>query len=208
MVKPLQPDNGCEYVSNNFEDFFSHHGIQHEPTIPHSLQLNGIAKLMDQTLMETAWSMLYYNQELLKFWAEAVSIACYIRNWTPTTFLTNLTPHEHWYGKTTDVSNLKVFGCKAYVHIPDSKRKYKFDRESVLCVFVWISSKWQWIQILQPTNKSNAPDVIFVEDRFDVEKLDCTQENFEFFIGSVGKVENNDGECKNEQGDHLTDWMS
>ena len=158
--------------------------------------------------METAWSMLHYTQELLKFWAEAVSIACYIRNWTPTAFLKNVTPHEHWYGKTPDVSNLKVFGCKTYVHIPDSKRKYKFDRESILCVFVWISSKWQWIQILQTTNKSNAPDIIFVEDRFDVKKLDCTQENFEFSTGSVGKVENNAGECKNEQGDHLTDWMS
>ena len=29
-------------------------------------------------------------------------------------------------------------------------------------------------------------DVIFMENKFDIEKSDCTQENFEFFTGSIG----------------------
>ena len=41
-------------------------------------------------------------------------------------------------------------------------------------------------------------DVIFMEDKSDVEKPDCTQENFQFFTGSVGNTENNAAECNND----------
>ena len=33
-----------------------------------------------------------------------------------------------------------------------------------------------------------------MENKFNVEKSDCMQENFEFFTGSVGNEENNDAE--------------
>ena len=73
---------------------------------------------------------------MLKFWAEAVSTACYLRNRNPTIFLKSVTPYEHWYGKKLNASNLKFFGCKASVHVPDDKRKGKFGRKSIPCVFV------------------------------------------------------------------------
>ena len=38
-------------------------------------------------------------------------------------------------------------------------------------------------------------DVIFMEDKFDVRKLDCTQENFDFFTDSAGIAENDNAEC-------------
>ena len=30
--------------------------------------------------------------------------------------------HERWYGRKPDVSHLRVFGCMAYAHVPDSER--------------------------------------------------------------------------------------
>ena len=33
-----------------------------------------------------------------------------------------------------------------------------------------------------------------MENKFNVEKSDCMQENFDFFTGSVGNAENNDAE--------------
>ena len=67
--------------------------------------------------------MLHHAQEPLKFCAEAVSTAFYARDQSPTIFLKNVTSYEHWCGKKPNVSNLKVFGCKAYVQVPDAKRK-------------------------------------------------------------------------------------
>ena len=56
-----------------------------------------------------------------KYWAEAVEIASFIRNRTPTSTLDgNKTPLETWSGRKPDVSNMKVFGCIAYAHVPDT----------------------------------------------------------------------------------------
>ena len=41
-------------------------------------------------------------------------------------------------------------------------------------------------------------DFIFMEDKFDVEKLECAQENFEFSTGSVGNTDNDDTKCNND----------
>jgi hypothetical protein len=43
-------------------------------------------------------------------------------NWTPTCVLGWKTPHELWSnGHVPDVSYFRVFGCKAYVHVPEDK---------------------------------------------------------------------------------------
>ena len=54
MVKGLWSDNGSEYVSNDFEYICNNHGIQLEPTIPHSPQQNRVAKRINPVLVETA----------------------------------------------------------------------------------------------------------------------------------------------------------
>ena len=179
-VKFLRSDNSSEYLSNDFEDFHNNRGIQHEPTIPHSPQQNEIAECMKQSFVETTRSMLHHAQKLLKLWAEAVSTACYIQSRNPTTFLKNVTPYEHWYGKKRDISNLKSFGYKAYVHVLDAKRKGKFDRKSVSYVFPKYPGNYNWFKYYNPQTKQmlQSRDVIFMEDKFDVEKPDCTQENF------------------------------
>ena len=58
------------------------------------------------------------------YWAEAVSTAAYLKNRTATTaFEKVMTPYERWYGKKPNLSNLRVFGCMAYAHIPDCLRR-------------------------------------------------------------------------------------
>jgi len=56
------------------------------------------------------------------FWAEMVAIVVYIMNRTPITAVHGMTPKEKFTGKKPDVSHLRVFGCIAYVHVPDGKR--------------------------------------------------------------------------------------
>ena len=52
-----------------------------------------------------------------QLWAEAVATAVLLKNISPTKALPNITPAEAWTGKKPSASSLRVFGCKAYVHV-------------------------------------------------------------------------------------------
>jgi len=56
-----------------------------------------------------------------ELWAEAISTGCYLVNRSPNTSIQCKTPEEVWSGKPTDYSNLRVFGCPAYVHVNEGK---------------------------------------------------------------------------------------
>jgi hypothetical protein len=57
------------------------------------------------------------------FWAEVVATSVYFLNRCPTRSVQNMTLYEAWSGRKPGVSHLKVFGCIAYAHVPDEKRK-------------------------------------------------------------------------------------
>jgi hypothetical protein len=72
------------------------------------------------------------NAGLVKiFWADAVSMACYLINRS----LDRKVAEEVWTGNEVDYSSLRVFGCPAYVHIP-SEERLKLDSKSRQCVFL------------------------------------------------------------------------
>ena len=97
------------------------------------------AERMNKMLMESARSMMLHAKLPDKYWAEAVATAAYIKNRTPANAIKqNKTPFERWYGKKPNVSNLKVFGCITYAHVPDSQRQ-KLDKKSKKLRFVGYS---------------------------------------------------------------------
>lgn len=113
-INTLRPDNGGEYLSNEYHDLLKSKGIRHELTIPHSPQQNGVAERMNRTLLEAARSLMAHADLPKSYWGEAVSTAVYIHNRTPLTALQNSkTPYEMWYKRKPDISNLRVFGCVA-----------------------------------------------------------------------------------------------
>ena len=56
------------------------------------------------------------------YWAEAVATAVYIINRTPTAAIHDMTPEERYTGRKPDISHLKIFGCIAFVHVPNEFR--------------------------------------------------------------------------------------
>lgn len=83
--------------------------------------------------------MLFDAKLNIRFWAEAVSKAAYLVNRSPSRgLLTEKTPEEVWTSKRPNISYLRVFGCKAMMHIPKEKRK-KFDSKSKACIMVGYS---------------------------------------------------------------------
>ena len=73
------------------------------------------------------------NANLSKeFCGEAVHTTCYLINRCRSSTINFKTPIEMWFGMPTDYSNLKIFGCTAYIHVKDGK----LDLRSKKCIFV------------------------------------------------------------------------
>lgn len=120
-IKAARSDNGGEYVSTGLSDYFKEKGINHQKTMPYSPQSNGKAERLNRTLMEKARAMLSEANLPESLWGEAITTANYLRNRSPTAN-SDKTPWERMFGKKPDLSNLRTFGSKAFVHIPKKKR--------------------------------------------------------------------------------------
>ena len=72
------------------------------------------------------------GQEL---WAEAVGIACYLVNISPSSTLDEKTPQEVCTGKKPSFTHIKVFGYETYVHVPKENMS-KLDKKVEKCIFI------------------------------------------------------------------------
>ncbi|KAL4304503.1 hypothetical protein GQ457_10G014750 [Hibiscus cannabinus] len=134
-IKYLRSDNGTEYTDSQFQRFCEDHGIQRHFTTRKTPQQNGVAERMNRSLNERA-RCLRLNSGLPKcFWAEAVSMACYLINRSPRASLGDKVAEEVWSGNVLDFSNLQIFGCPTYVHVPGDERS-KLDAKSKKCIFL------------------------------------------------------------------------
>ncbi|GBE88792.1 Retrovirus-related Pol polyprotein from transposon TNT 1-94 [Sparassis crispa] len=130
----LRTDGGGEYESKEFEAYLKEKGIHHEKTNAYTPQENGVSERMNRTIEEMARSMLNDAGLPNTYWGDAVLHAVHILNSVPTrTLPDNLTPHEAYTGNKPSMAHLRVFGCKAYVHVPKEKRQ-KLDSKMFECM--------------------------------------------------------------------------
>ena len=109
--------------------------------------------------------MLTYAKLLKTFSGEALLIATYLQNRSPTKALPgNLTPFEYWFGRTPNLSYLKVFVCTAHVLVPKEKRR-KLDSHSLECIFLGYSNESRAYRLMQKDTKNIiiSRDVLFDE---------------------------------------------
>ena len=91
-IGTLRTDRGGEYVGKEFKRYLRSQQIEHEETIANTSEQN-------RTLMEKACPMVAHAALSKRYWAEAVSTACYIKNRSPSQSLAgHITPYEAWYG--------------------------------------------------------------------------------------------------------------
>lgn len=132
----LRCDNGGEYTGTAFKNFCVKKGIVIEYTVPYNPQQNGVSERMNRTICDKMRSLLHDSHLTDEFWGEAVLTATYLTNRSSTVSLKSKTPFEMWYQRKPDLSNLKVFGCKAIAHIPKEKRKGKLELPGGEYIFV------------------------------------------------------------------------
>ena len=166
-IKSLRSDNGGEYTSKEFDAFCKNRGIQRQFSNPYTPEQNGVSERFNRTMIESARSMLYHAKLPLKFWAEAVNTAVYIRNRSPTTSLNYGTPYECWFGSKPDVSHMRVFGSQCFVHIPDDQRR-KLDAKSYRGIFVGYPDGTKGYKIYNVASGkfTRTRNVVFDENNF------------------------------------------
>jgi len=137
-IKGLRSNGGGKYFSNEFSEYLKEHGIQRKYSCSYSPQQNGIVERKNKHIAKIARAMLNEMNLPNYFWVEVVETVIYIMNRTPTVAIHGMTSKEKFTGKKPDVSHLKVFGCIAYVHVPDQK-KSKLEPKVEKCIFIGYS---------------------------------------------------------------------
>ena len=122
-LKRLQTNNCGEYISTEFKEYFSKHGIMHEKTVPGTPQHNGVAEMMNRTIVEKVWCMLKFDKLPKSFLGEVVNTTVYLINRSPSVPLNFDIPQRVWTRKDVSYSHLKVFGYKAFMHVKGAKIK-------------------------------------------------------------------------------------
>ena len=80
IIQTLCTNNGGEYTSKAFHEFYSSKGITRELTLPQTPQRNGIAERRNQSLLDITWCLLLDKALLDHLWGEAVKAASDILN--------------------------------------------------------------------------------------------------------------------------------
>ena len=164
-IKTLPTDRGGEYCSKVFENFCAEHGIRRELTTAYTPQQNGLSERKNRTILNMVRSLMTRGRVPKNIWPEVVNWSVHILNRSPTFAIQNMTPEEAWSGRKPDVNHFKKFGCIAFAHVPDQKRK-KLDGKAEKCVFIGVSETSKAYKLFNPSTKKivTSKDVVFYEE--------------------------------------------
>ena len=114
-IKCLRSNNGGEFTSNEFNEFFETLGIKRQFSSPKSPEQNGIVKRKKSTVQEAARTMLNEAKLPDVYWREAIYTIVYILNKGKLKVNNDKTPYKLWYGRHASVKYFRVFGSKCYI---------------------------------------------------------------------------------------------
>lgn len=165
QLKALRTDNGGEYISNEFKEYLSSHGISHQLTVAYTPQQNGVAERMNRTVMDLVRSMIHTAGIDKKFWAEALQTAVYVRNRVTSRSLPkHTTPYHLWHGSMPNLGHLRIFGSPCFYTVP-KKKQTKLDPRSRCAIFMGYSHQSKGYKLWDPEIRKMivSRDVVFRE---------------------------------------------
>jgi transposase InsO family protein len=102
-IKFLISDNGGEFTSKEFMDYYNRHGIKRQFSIARTPQQNGVVERKNRTIQEMARTMLMDSKLTDIFWTHAVHTTVHIQNRVMLGNNTDKTPYELWKGRPRNV---------------------------------------------------------------------------------------------------------
>ncbi|GJV58461.1 putative RNA-directed DNA polymerase [Tanacetum coccineum] len=120
---------------------------------------------MNRTLVERVRCLLSHAGLPASFLGEALNTVVHVINLTPCVPWRFDVPDRVWSGKDVSYRYLRVFGCKASVHIPKDERS-KLDVKGKPCVFLMYGQNEFRYRLYDPVQKKlvRSRDVVFEED--------------------------------------------
>lgn len=165
-VKRVRMDMGKEWLNSLWTEYGKEHGIAYEFTTPYAHQQNGAAERSMRTILDMARSMLAESGLPVKYWADAVQTAVYVRNFIPSSRRPDVIPAEMWLGVKQDISHLRPFGSTAFAHVPSDLNLSKLGPRSVRVVLIGYFSREGYKLLNRSTGSTyKSRDVIFEEGK-------------------------------------------
>lgn len=135
-VKAVRTDNGSEFMEKGFSLWLRDRGIVHELSAAYEPQQNGMIERLNRTLMEGTRALLIGSELPNTLWGEALRTIAFVRNLRPASNMDGKSPAECLTGKSFDLNFLKVWGCRALIHVPEDKRSGKLAPRAIEGIFI------------------------------------------------------------------------
>ena len=121
---------------------------------------------MNRTIEEMIRCMFSHSKLFKSFWGEAMRTSIDLINLSPSVPLKGDILERVWTGKDVSYDNLRVFGCKTFVHIPKDERS-KLDVKAKPCIFLGYGPEEFGYMLWDPLSKKIviSRDVVFLEDQ-------------------------------------------
>ncbi len=129
----LVSDGAKEFLSNEFKKFCRTYSIRQEVSAPYTPEENGKIERLWQTTVNMARCMIDRANMSKSFWTYSLHNAFYVKNFCLHKVL-NKTPYQVMYNVKPNLSFVKLFGCKVFLH--KAKKDNKFDRKAIEGVFL------------------------------------------------------------------------
>jgi hypothetical protein len=107
------------------------------------------------------------NGRYKSFLGEATLMTSYLINLSHLVPLGFDIPERVWSKRDVSYSHLKVFGCKAFAHVPKENR-LKLDDKTLPCIFLGYGNEEFGFRLWDPIKRKivRSRDVVFYEDQF------------------------------------------
>ena len=166
-IRCMRSDNGTEFVNAGVKNLLINERIKHEVSTPYVPQQNGTIERAMRTVCESARAMLHGNNCPTHLWGEAVATAVHIMNRIPCYDMKE-SPLEIVTGSKPDISHLREFGSKAFVHVRDQQRsKWQPKAKEAILVGYNAGSKSYRLWDQDARSIINSKDVTVIESSQD-----------------------------------------
>jgi hypothetical protein len=120
-------------------------------TAPHAHQQNGRAERAIRTISEKGASLRFTACLPPSWWEFWINHAVHLYNRTPLARTHWITPFETLNKVKPNLTDLKIFGCGAYVYLPDEKRQNKLAPRSELMTYLGVHAGTKGYMFMRPS---------------------------------------------------------
>lgn len=105
---------------------------------PYTPEDNSYAERAFRSIKEKATALMLYSNLPSPFWRFACATSCYLLNRLPKQLPNNrfISPYQAIYNEAPNLSHLRIFGCKAVMHVDRSIRQNDWSGKGITGIFV------------------------------------------------------------------------